>query len=67
MVVFSSRDENYKTPFGAVTCGTEVKFTLRPDPAEGFVSCALLTYDEFADVHAETPRSPCSAGFSGAV
>ena len=64
-MVFSSRDENYKTPYGAVLCGTEVSFTLRPDPAEGFTACALLTYDEFADARAETPLTPCTVGFNG--
>lgn len=64
-MVFSSRDENCKSPYGAVTCGTTVTFTLRPDPVEGFTSCALLTYDEFADVRAETPLFPCAEGFSG--
>ncbi len=64
-MVFSSRDENCKSPYGAVTCGTAVTFTLRPDLAEGFTSCTLLTYDEFADVRAETPLASCADGFSG--
>ena len=64
-MVFSSRDENCKSPYGAVTCGTAVTFTLRPDPVEGFASCVLLTYDEFACIRAETPLSPCPDGFTG--
>ena len=64
-MVFSSRDENCKSPFGAVECGTEVRFTLRPDPAEGFAACTLLTYSEFENTRAETPLPPCADGFSG--
>ena len=64
-MVFSSRDENCKSPFGAVECGTRVTFTLRPDPAEGFTACVLVTWDEFADSAAETPLPPCPVGFSG--
>ncbi len=64
-MVFSSRDENCKFPFGAVECGTEVRFTLRPDPAEGFAACTLLAYDEFADSLMEAALSPCPEGFSG--
>lgn len=64
-MVFSSRDENCKSPYGAVLCGTAVRFTLRPDPAEGFASCSLLTYDEFADARGETALSPCADGFTG--
>ena len=64
-MVYSSRDENCKFPFGAVECGTEVHFTLRPDPAEGFTACALLTYNEFTNSSAETLLPPCAEGFSG--
>ena len=64
-MVFSSRDERYKSPYGAVPCGTAVCFTLRPDPSEGFTACTLLTHDEFADIHTETPLIPCADGFSG--
>ena len=64
-MVFSSRDENCKFPYGAALCGTAVKFTLRPDPAEGFTCCSLLTYDEFLGIHGETVLAPCPDGFSG--
>ena len=53
-MVFDSRDEQYKSPFGAVPCGTRVSFTLRPERAEGFSRCTLLTHAEFADLRQET-------------
>ena len=46
--VFDPRDSRYKTPFGAVTCGTEVRFTLRPLAKEQFVACTALIWNEFA-------------------
>ena len=47
--VFDPRDSRYKTPFGAVPCGTAVTFTLRPLAGEGFTACTLLASCEFAD------------------
>ena len=46
--VFDPRDTRYKTPFGAVACGTEVLFTLRPLAKERFTACTLLIWNEFA-------------------
>ena len=46
MTIFNSRDENYKSPFGAVCCGAAVNFTVTPGPE--FCACALLTFGEFA-------------------
>ena len=46
--VFNPRDLRYKSPFGAVTCGTEVSFTLRPLVQEHFTGCTLLIWQEFA-------------------
>ena len=63
MTIFNSRDENYKSPFGAVCCGAAVNFTVTPGPE--FCTCALLTFGEFADAHGETALLPCSGGFSG--
>ena len=34
--VFDSRDLRYKSPFGAVPCGTMVTATVRPLLSEGF-------------------------------
>ena len=63
MTIFNSRDENYKSPFGAVCCGATVNFTVTPGPE--FCTCALLTFGEFADAHGETALLPCPGGFSG--
>lgn len=64
-MVFDSRDINCKSPFGAVTCGTEVRLTLRPDGSEGFRHCALLCHAEFANTFTETELSLGTDGFSG--
>ncbi len=48
--VFDSRDERYKTPYGAVSCGTEISFTLRPLAGEGFTACSLLILLEFSGI-----------------
>ena len=40
--VFDSRSELYKTPYGAVPCGTRIDLTLRPLKAEGFTACTLV-------------------------
>jgi len=53
--VFDPRDQRYKSPFGAVPCGTDVAFTLRPLAGEGFTACFLLTRCEFADTTREQP------------
>ena len=46
--IFDPRDERYKSPFGAVPCGRDITFALRPLSGEGFVSCALVADCEFA-------------------
>ena len=63
MTIFNSRDTKYKSPFGAVSCGTPVSFTVTPGP--DYCACSLVTYGEFADLRAETPLSLCPEGFSG--
>ena len=63
MTIFDSRDTKYKSPFGAVSCGTAVSFTVTPGPE--YCACSLVTYGEFADLRAETPLSPCPEGFTG--
>ena len=63
MTIFNSRDTKYKSPFGAVSCGTAVSFTVTPGP--DYCACWLVTYGEFADRHEETPLSPCPEGFTG--
>ena len=56
--IFDSRDSRYKTPYGAVPCGTRITVTLRPDMAEGFSSCVLLLYEEFSDAYWEVTLAP---------
>ena len=63
MTIFNSRDTKFKSPFGAVSCGTAVSFTVTPGP--DYCACALVTFGEFADRHAETPLLPCPGGFTG--
>ena len=63
MPVFNSRNEKYKTPFGAVTCGTEVRFFVEAE-AE-FTACSLLCFHEFADDHTEIVLKKCTGGFAG--
>ena len=45
--VFNSRDTAYKTPYGAVPCGTRVTLTLRPLASEEFTSCGVVLYGDF--------------------
>ncbi len=52
---YHSHDENCKSPFGAVSCGSEVFFALYPQENEAVTACTLLTYWEFADEWHETP------------
>ena len=56
--VFDSRDPQYKVPFGAVPCGTEVQLTLRPQAQDGFTACELILCGEFAQSLDEVPLSP---------
>lgn len=55
---YNSRDERYKSPYGAVPAGTDVTFTLRPARSEGFSRARLNAYFEFdhsRDVSIEMP------------
>ena len=63
MTIFDSRDTKYKSPFGAVSCGTAVSFTVTPGPE--YCACALVTYGEFAVIRGEAALSPCPEGFTG--
>ena len=53
---FDSRDLRYKDPFGAVSCGAEVRFALGSD--EPLEECCLLVRQEFAGLERELPLSP---------
>ena len=59
--VYFSRDSRYKDPFGAVTLGREVRFTLRPYNWEGFTACTLLACCEFAGANWEIPLAPAGS------
>ncbi len=63
--VFDPRDARYKSPFGAVSCGTEVSFTLRPLPQEQFTACTLLIWQEFAFTGQEIDLPGGAGLFSG--
>ena len=56
--VFDSRDSRYKSPFGAVVCGSTVTLSLRPLSAEGYRDCTLVITGEFADTREEITLSP---------
>ncbi len=47
--IFDSRDARYKTPYGAVPAGTEVRLTLRPPRALGFTRAVLTARYESRD------------------
>ena len=51
--IFDPRDSLYKTPYGAVPCGTKITVTLRPPKAEGIYACQMLLFEEFTDVYWE--------------
>lgn len=52
--VFDSRSQDFKTPFGAVTCGQSMTLTCRPLASEGFTHCAVIFRQEFSGVRQET-------------
>lgn len=60
--VFDPRDAACKSPFGAVSCGAEVSFTLRDGD---YYACELLVHREFAGVDEVCPLPPAEGGFSG--
>lgn len=62
MPVFNSRNERYKSPFGAVVCGTDIRLFVEAEAC--FTECVLLCFEEFADRHAEYPMTACAGGFS---
>ena len=45
---FDSRDPACKSPFGAVSCGTEVSFTVFCSPEEEIIGGELRIFEEFA-------------------
>ena len=63
--IYDSRDLRYKTPYGAVPCGTSVRFTLRPDRAAGFSRAVLLARFEMRDNEALTISMPWAGTLLG--
>ena len=53
--VFDSRSLRCKVPFGAVTPGQAVSFTLRPHTADNFTQCFLVTAEDFTGDYRELP------------
>lgn len=62
---FDSSDLRYKDPFGAVSCGAEVRFALGSD--EPLEECCLLVRQEFAGLERELPLSPSGDGWCGVL
>ena len=60
--VFDSRDKRYKDPFGAVACGTDIRFALED---ETYYGCELLVYREFAGKEDVCALPPAEGGFAG--
>ena len=48
----------YKSPFGAVPCGTRVQLCLRPEAGAAVTRCELLAHAEFADTWTATELPP---------
>lgn len=60
--IFDSRSKTYKSPFGAVPCGTEISFTLFPESSVS--QCSMLLFQEFARLDSEIPFSRTDDAFS---
>ncbi len=55
---YNSRDPRYKSPYGAVSSGTAVRFTLRPPRAEGFSRAVMTAQFESRDGQSLTLPMP---------
>ena len=47
-MIFDSRDERCKRPYGAAPCSTVVSLTLRPPVWEDFSQCTMVATAEFS-------------------
>jgi len=54
---FDSRSERCKTPYGAVTCGTEVALSLYTEDYEQVTAATIVAHGEFADSWVEIPMT----------
>ncbi len=59
--VFDPRREEYKKPYGAVSCGTVLTVTVRPLHTEDFVAAAVIFQEEFAGTVREIPLTVAGA------
>ncbi len=51
---FNSRESRCKSPYGAVTCGTQVTLSVYPDRGDAVERIVLVAHGEFADTWEET-------------
>ena len=63
-MLFLSREKRYKDPFGAVPCGTAVRFFVSCTAEDDFSGCALCCRDDFSGACSSTALTPCDGGFS---
>ena len=56
-IYFDSKDQQCKSPFGAVLCGTEVSFSLLCSREEDICAGVLRLRAEFADLDRMVPLS----------
>ena len=54
-MIFDSRDERCKRPYGAAPCSTVVSLTLRPPVWEDFSQCTMVATAEFSGARLELP------------
>ena len=54
-MIFDSRDERCKRPYGAAPCSTVVSLTLRPPVWEDFSQCSMVATAEFSGARLELP------------
>ena len=54
-MIFDSRDERCKRPYGAAPCSTVVSLTLRPPVWEDFSQCIMVATAEFSGARLELP------------
>ena len=64
---FDPKNLSFKKPFGAVSCGTEVSFTLRPEAEQGISAAWLDIYEEFGGKRSRILLSPLQEGGFGGV
>ena len=64
---FDSRDPACKSPFGAVSCGTEVSFAVFCSPEEEIIGGELRIFEEFAGKNRTVPLHTDGGAFRCSV